>query len=223
MARLRRILRAWCVLRPDYGYAQAMNFSAAVTLWVAGHDEAKAFSLFVALVHRLPTDFYAETPPLRGFQVELSTLTTLLDDMMPTLLNAADGALREALPLVACKWFLNLFVDTLPLPLLLAVWDLILMTPPAAPDGAAGASLLKEPPSAAVAPTTESVPDGTDSKASFGVSDFDVAIHSECVAVAGLPPTDVLLRVSLILLGMHEDQILHALSTSAPARIILLQ
>ena len=29
-ARLRRLLRAWCVLRPDWGYSQAMNFSAAV-------------------------------------------------------------------------------------------------------------------------------------------------------------------------------------------------
>ena len=75
-SRLRRLLRAWCVLRPDWGYSQAMNFSAAVALCVAGGDEASAFTLFVALIDRLPIDFYAESPPLRGFQVELETLTT---------------------------------------------------------------------------------------------------------------------------------------------------
>ena len=124
-ASLRRVLRAWCVLRPDWGYSQAMNFSAAVALVVAG-NEADAFALFVALVHRLPPDFFAEAPPLRGFQVELACLTTLIEERHPLLLEAADGAVREALPLCCCKWFLNIFVDTLPLPALLAVWDLIL-------------------------------------------------------------------------------------------------
>jgi hypothetical protein len=70
---------------------------------VCGHDEAKAFSIFAALIHRLPADFYAEAPPLRGFQVELATLTALLDHHYPDLLDAADGALREALPLIVCK------------------------------------------------------------------------------------------------------------------------
>ena len=32
VAALRRLLRAWCILRPDMGYSQAMNFSMAVAL-----------------------------------------------------------------------------------------------------------------------------------------------------------------------------------------------
>ena len=103
-----------------------MNFPAAVALAVASHDEPDAFAIFVALVHRLPADFFAEAPPLRGFQAELATLTALLEARSPQLLEAADGAVREALPLAACKWFLNMYVDTLPLATLLSVWDLLL-------------------------------------------------------------------------------------------------
>lgn len=103
-AALRRLLRAWCVLRPDLGYSQAMNFVGVVAITVAAGDEEGAFAIFVALMQRLPADFYAEAPPLRGFQVEVATLTALLEEHLPGLLTLADGALLEALPLIACKW-----------------------------------------------------------------------------------------------------------------------
>ena len=128
-ASLRHVLRAWCVLRPDWGYSQAMNFVAAVMLAVAGHDEPTALLLFAGLIARLPPDFYAESPPLRGFQVEVAAIFALLEDRGAELLDLSDGVVREVLPLVACKWFLNMFVDTLPLASLLAVWDIMLTLP----------------------------------------------------------------------------------------------
>ena len=73
-AALRRLLRAWCVLRPEVGYSQAMNFVASAMLCVVEHDENAAFRLFAALLGRLPPDFYAEQPPLRGFTVEVDAL-----------------------------------------------------------------------------------------------------------------------------------------------------
>ena len=44
---LRRVLRAWCVLRPEVGYSQAMNFVAAVLLeeCVFGHPRLEAVFL----------------------------------------------------------------------------------------------------------------------------------------------------------------------------------
>lgn len=61
----------------------------------------------------------------------------LLEVRHPALLDVADGAVREALPLIACKWFLNLFVDTLPLASLLAAWNLIFDAPDGADPGPA--------------------------------------------------------------------------------------
>ena len=98
-AALRRVLRAWCVLRPDVGYSQAMNFVAAVLLALAQHNEAEAFELFVALLHQLPADFYSERPPLRGFQVEVGALVGLAQDLLPELCAVSGGVVLEALPL----------------------------------------------------------------------------------------------------------------------------
>ena len=52
--RLRRLLRAWCVLRPEIGYSQAMNFVASVMLHQCEGDEPAAFALFAALMAVLP-------------------------------------------------------------------------------------------------------------------------------------------------------------------------
>ena len=125
---LRRVLRAWCVLRPEVGYSQAMNFVASAMLCVVEHDENAAFRLFAALLGRLPPDFYAEQPPLRGFTVEVDALLHLLERRLPSLGLTADALERvgEAMPLVLAKWFLNLWVDVLPLPCLLGAWDLML-------------------------------------------------------------------------------------------------
>ena len=106
---LRRLLRAWCILRPDWGYSQAMNFSAAVALVVADHDEATAFAIFVALVHRLPPDFFAEAPPLRGFQVELGALTSLLEERMPRLLEARGRGARQCARTRSCPACMHLY------------------------------------------------------------------------------------------------------------------
>ena len=72
-AALARLLRAWCVLRPDVGYSQAMNFVAAVLVALFRHDEAGrgealAFGAFVALLSRLDPKFYDAR--LTGFYVE---------------------------------------------------------------------------------------------------------------------------------------------------------
>ena len=64
MAAVGRVLRAWCVLRPDVGYVQGMNFAAAVLLALLASDEADAFAVFHALLMRLPADFFSKSPSL---------------------------------------------------------------------------------------------------------------------------------------------------------------
>ena len=82
--RLGLLLRAWCVLHPEIGYSQSMNFVAAVTLHVCDNCVAEAFLLFVALMECVPLeDFYAERPPLRGFQIEVEVLLVLLEERQP--------------------------------------------------------------------------------------------------------------------------------------------
>lgn len=72
-ASLRRLLRAWCVLRPDVGYAQSMNFVASFSLALFGDDESSAFTLFCGLMATLDSQFHAQWPPLIGFHVEVCT------------------------------------------------------------------------------------------------------------------------------------------------------
>ena len=223
-AALRKLLRAWCVLRPDWGYSQAMNFIAAVMLAVAGHDESTAFNLFVGLIERLPPEFYAEAPPLRGFQVEVQILMTVLEARCGKLLGAADGAAREALPLIACKWFLNLFVDTLPLPSLLAVWDAILVVAPKAPNTSEGAAAGAEAAApAALGAASDAVEVDAEAMAVrtappevLGAAEVEEGVSVLAASPSGRfatsgPPTEQLLRVSVALLTIYQDEVLHAL------------
>ena len=84
-AALRRLLRAWCVLHPDVGYAQSMNLIAAFSLAIFAEDEAPAFTLFCGLMARLDPQFHAQWPPLLGFHVEVDSLIALLDEYVPEL------------------------------------------------------------------------------------------------------------------------------------------
>jgi len=124
---LRRLLRAWCVLRPEVGYSQAMNFVAAILLQaVCKGDLPSAFELFCALIARLPSDFYSESPPLQGYLVEVEAIILVLEDRYPEMFEGAEGeGLREALQLASAKWLLNQWVGSLPLDVLLALWDQI--------------------------------------------------------------------------------------------------
>ena len=112
----------------------------------------------------------------------------VLQELAPRLLEAADGAIREALPLVACKWFLNVFVDTLALDSLLAVWDLILSP---AEQGTSPSS------SAATAATAATA--------------AAAAATAPAACTLARPPSDALLRISISLLLMHEGNLLDAL------------
>eukprot|EP00966_Prymnesium_polylepis_P299497 6921213-Prymnesium_polylepis.1 len=60
-----------------------MNFLGATLLGLCGEVEEEAFVLLVALIRKLPHDFYAESPPLHGFHVETGALRLLVESRLP--------------------------------------------------------------------------------------------------------------------------------------------
>ena len=90
-AALRRLLRAWCVLRPDIGYAQSMNLIASFSLAIFAEEESRAFTLFCGLMARLDPQFHAQSPPLLGFHIEVDALIELLDTYVPALARPCEG------------------------------------------------------------------------------------------------------------------------------------
>ena len=96
-----------------------------------------------------------------------------------------------------CKWFLNVFVDTLPLPSLLAVWDLLLTGRPAVllHADAVEAQYAEAPPPLSVAPPSAAAP--------------STSPPSGC--------SDGLVRVALALIESQADALSDALSTALGA------
>ena len=135
---IRRMLLAWVVLRPEIGYAQSLNFIAALALAIVG-DEEVAFKIFAALVSVLGLDFHSAEPPLLGFHVEVDVLLRLVPEVLGPAFDpatAADvdacNAIREALRPWCCRVFLPLWVSSLPVDVCLGVWHLLLEPEPPA-------------------------------------------------------------------------------------------
>jgi len=139
---LRRLLRAWCLLRPEVGYVQGMNLAASVALEVLGGDEDAAFALFSALLSRLPADFFSQTPPLHGFNVEVRALALLLEERFPAV-GGLRHLLYEVLPIWASKCFLTIWAGALSVDCVLAVWDAMLSTGAPATNLSVAAALLE--------------------------------------------------------------------------------
>lgn len=117
---VRRVLQAWCALRPDIGYCQGMNLLAGATVRVCG-DAPGAFALYALLLSCLPA---------AGVVVEVGALWHLLTTRFPRRFGKRAGAaaapLREAVGLVALQWLCPLWAGVLPLGQLVAAWSLVL-------------------------------------------------------------------------------------------------
>jgi len=107
---------------PDKEQAEA---GAELAEAEADQAEEDAFALFVLLNARLPPDFYV--PQLRGCEREFESLMLILDETRPapTWLDAGHdaAAVRFGLFFATIKWWLALWCDSLPLPLVVQVCD----------------------------------------------------------------------------------------------------
>ena len=125
---LRRVLRAWCILRPEIGYAQAMNQVAAAALVMCDHSETKALLLFVKLLRSLPPDFYGRggdgAAALAGCSAEVRTLVLLADERLPHLFPQG-STMRESLEMLAFQSLASLWVGSMGLSAVGHVWSLM--------------------------------------------------------------------------------------------------
>ena len=128
---LGRILNAYANLNPEVGYCQGMNFLAGLLLRVvspsAGYisleEEEEAYWMFVCLMdYDSLRDFYRDGFPL------LMKYTIAFHELMkleiPELLSHLE---KEGISpsLFLHQWYLSLFVNCLPFPTVLILWDSI--------------------------------------------------------------------------------------------------
>lgn len=120
--RLLRVLHAYASFNPDVGYCQGMNFVAGLLLLVS-HSEEETFWMFVRLMEdgKLNGFYKTRFPLLRRY---LEAFDQLLGKFLPDL---REHFLCENVQhaVYLHQWFLTLFINCLPLPMVLAFWDLI--------------------------------------------------------------------------------------------------
>lgn len=130
-ARLRRILNAYAAFAPEVGYCQGMNLIAGVLLLVSGCNEEETFGVFVCLMGDIGlSGFYREGFPLLCHYLRICS--RLLSDADPELsrhlatAGSADGCAEKAdCTMYVQQWFLTLFVDCMPLSMVVIIWDAI--------------------------------------------------------------------------------------------------
>ena len=120
IGRLRRVLTAYSQRNPRVGYCQGMNRLAAVALLFLVEEDA--FWCLVAIVEMvMPPDYYGQN--LMGAHVDQYVLKELLQEKLPTLYAHFE---RYDIELSLFSWFLTCFIDNIPVPVFLRIWDVFL-------------------------------------------------------------------------------------------------
>lgn len=113
---LDNVLSAFCVRHRSLGYAQGMDY---IVMFLLGFQtEEQAFWTFSAIVEKiLPTDFYSPPPQMmNGYMAEKKLVLKLACDCFPQIVKAVSATqLKATLDIMAPKWMICLFVDSVPL------------------------------------------------------------------------------------------------------------
>jgi hypothetical protein len=129
---LGRALNAYANLNPEVGYCQGMNFVAGLLFrvvspingYVSQAQEEEVFWLFVCLMdYDSLRDFYREGFPL--LMKYTLAFYELMHGQIPDLLGHFD---KEGVSpsLFLHQWYLSLFINCLPFPTVLILWDSII-------------------------------------------------------------------------------------------------
>jgi TBC1 domain family member 2A len=120
---LRRILFAYARHNRTTGYCQGMNYIAAF-IWIVMGDEERAFWTFTALLDELlPSDVHASD--IKGTISQYKILHKILDTQAPKIAKHL-RAVDVDLVMIASKWLLCLFVESLPASTTARVLDCVL-------------------------------------------------------------------------------------------------
>lgn len=115
---LRRVLQAYSLRNPAIGYCQSMNFLAAVLLHQM--EEEEAFWVLAAIVEDL-TPLY-HTRSMAGSRADQRVFSDLVQQKLPTLFQHMERLGVDFEPFTL-KWFLCLFLNTLPFEPVMRIWD----------------------------------------------------------------------------------------------------
>ena len=125
--RLRRCLSAYALHNPDLGYCQGMNFIAGVLQLHLPSEEDAFWCLDVIVRSRIPGEL---SRALTGFKVSVLVLCDLIKTLLPDCyldLEGLEMPVADVLGMICPQWFISLFVNALPLPLVLKFWDVIFL------------------------------------------------------------------------------------------------
>lgn len=121
---LLRVLTAYANHDKEVGYCQGMNFVAGLLLLVSGNREEEVFWTFVCLMDegRLSGFYKRRFPLLRRY---LWAFDQLMADALPEVQR---HFFLENVhhPMYLHQWFLTLFINCLPMPMVLILWDSII-------------------------------------------------------------------------------------------------
>lgn len=120
---LHRILRAYAALYPDVGYCQGMNFIAGILL-IVSQDEEGAFWAFVSMMDegRISGFYIAGFPLLQRYMAAFEAFAAEAEPELWQHLVAHDVNPGMFLH----RWYLTLFANSLPLPMVIPFWDIII-------------------------------------------------------------------------------------------------
>ncbi|XP_068694929.1 uncharacterized protein [Montipora foliosa] len=116
--KLSRILRAFCVHRPDISYIQGMNFIVAMFLLFM--EEEDAFWSLVAVIEFYLHNYFDRS--LSGALADQSVLNELLNESLPAL-HAHLKYYSVDISTVTFNWFITIFIDAVPFETALRIWD----------------------------------------------------------------------------------------------------
>ncbi|GAB9474870.1 Gtpase-activating protein [Globisporangium polare] len=120
MGELRRVLQAYSLRNPAIGYCQSMNFLAAVLLHHM--EEEEAFWVLVAMVEELTPHYH--TRSMSGSRADQRVFSDLVQQKLPQLYQHM-RALGVDFEPFTLKWFLCLFLNTLPFEPVMRIWDVV--------------------------------------------------------------------------------------------------
>ncbi|XP_077014859.1 growth hormone-regulated TBC protein 1 isoform X2 [Tamandua tetradactyla] len=116
---LYNVLLAYGHHNQGVGYCQGMNFIAGYLILITKNEE-ESFWLLDALVGRILPDYYS--PAMLGLKTDQEVLGELVRMKIPAVAELMDGH-GVLWTLVVSRWFICLFIDTLPVETVLRIWD----------------------------------------------------------------------------------------------------
>lgn len=177
---LRRVLLAFATHNPTVGYAQALNYVAAMLLVATSFDQEASFWLLACLAENVLPDFYS--PTLAGLHDTQERFNRFLPVVLPQLAAHVD---RLGMPMsfVTTPWFMTLFANVLPSETVLRIWDVLFVDGPVILE-LVGAALMKY--GAPQLMAAESMPEVAEILSALGREEWDADALLAAAAFRGL-------------------------------------